>query len=193
MSFLVKLGKGFIRSAVNQVGRDSGKVISNHIYGDAHSTPIRGCDRSSYSKIENVSLFTNNETRINAEKEGYTVTFCKNSTSKKVFWFILCLIFLSGILIVPMIVLLCKGIEKINQKYVVMSKPVVVAQYVRDRRYKTGQRLDGYVQRMSTIKVPANDKDRIELKKIGKAYICISITSIIAWICLMTISALNAV
>lgn len=41
MGFITQLGKGFIRSAVNQVGRDGGKVISNSLYGDAHSTPIR--------------------------------------------------------------------------------------------------------------------------------------------------------
>jgi hypothetical protein len=31
----------FIRSAVRQVGRDAGKVVSNKAFGDAHSTPIR--------------------------------------------------------------------------------------------------------------------------------------------------------
>ena len=41
MSFLTDLAKGFVRSAVNQVGRDGGKVISNRLYGDRHSTPIR--------------------------------------------------------------------------------------------------------------------------------------------------------
>lgn len=41
-NFTEDLAKGFIRSAVNQVGRDGGKVISNSIYGNAHSTPIRG-------------------------------------------------------------------------------------------------------------------------------------------------------
>lgn len=35
------LAKTFIRSVVRQVGRDSGKVISNKVFGDAHSTPIR--------------------------------------------------------------------------------------------------------------------------------------------------------
>ena len=29
-----------IESAVNQVGRDGGKVISNRVYGNSHSTPI---------------------------------------------------------------------------------------------------------------------------------------------------------
>ena len=32
MSFLNNLAKGFVRSAVNQVGRDGGKVISQHCF-----------------------------------------------------------------------------------------------------------------------------------------------------------------
>ena len=40
MGFLDGLFKGFVRSAVNQVGRDGGKVISNKIYKGGHSTPI---------------------------------------------------------------------------------------------------------------------------------------------------------
>lgn len=35
------LAKTFIRSAVRQVGRDAGKVVSNKAFGDSHSTPIR--------------------------------------------------------------------------------------------------------------------------------------------------------
>ncbi|GAA5221566.1 hypothetical protein [Membranihabitans marinus] len=31
----------FLQSAINQVGRDLGKVTSNIIFKDAHSTPIR--------------------------------------------------------------------------------------------------------------------------------------------------------
>lgn len=33
--------EAFLSSLVRQVGRDSGKVISNSIYKDAHATPIR--------------------------------------------------------------------------------------------------------------------------------------------------------
>ena len=32
---------GMLRSAANQFARDGGKVLSNVVYGDAHSTPIR--------------------------------------------------------------------------------------------------------------------------------------------------------
>ena len=31
----------FVSSAIRQVGKDTGKVISNQLYGDAHSTPVR--------------------------------------------------------------------------------------------------------------------------------------------------------
>ena len=40
MSFLNNLFKGFIRSSVNQVGRDGGRVISNQLYGDSYSSPV---------------------------------------------------------------------------------------------------------------------------------------------------------
>ena len=39
--FILSLIKGFFRSAVNQVGRDGGKVISNKVYGNKHRTPIK--------------------------------------------------------------------------------------------------------------------------------------------------------
>ena len=32
---------GFLKSAINQVGRDMGKVVSNQIFKDAHSIPVR--------------------------------------------------------------------------------------------------------------------------------------------------------
>ena len=31
----------FLSSTIRQVGRDTGKVISNQLFGDAHSTPVR--------------------------------------------------------------------------------------------------------------------------------------------------------
>lgn len=53
-SFLGQLAKGFVRSAVNQVGRDGGRVISNQIYGDAHSTPIRNAGGNQQQHSEQV-------------------------------------------------------------------------------------------------------------------------------------------
>lgn len=41
MGFAKNLGKGFVRSAVNQVGRDYGRTISNDVFGDRHAIPHR--------------------------------------------------------------------------------------------------------------------------------------------------------
>ena len=45
---------GFLSSAVNQVGRDMGKVVSNKVFKDAHASPIR-MTRSSYTNRVNTS------------------------------------------------------------------------------------------------------------------------------------------
>lgn len=64
-SFFTQLGKSFIRSAVNQVGRDGGKVISNQIYGNLHSTPIRLVANADTGKSEiPEGLYTKNEYNI---------------------------------------------------------------------------------------------------------------------------------
>ena len=44
-SFIDQLFKGFVRSAVNQVGRDGGRVISNEIYGNAHGIKVSSADQ----------------------------------------------------------------------------------------------------------------------------------------------------
>lgn len=40
MSLFKQLAKGFVRSAVNQVGRDGGRVISKKMYNTAHAAPV---------------------------------------------------------------------------------------------------------------------------------------------------------
>lgn len=53
-SFINGLAKGFVRSAVNQVGRDAGRVVSNNIYGDAHSIPHRNVSAGGTGRITGV-------------------------------------------------------------------------------------------------------------------------------------------
>lgn len=68
------LMKGFARSLVNQVGRDTGKVVSNSLYGDAHSTPIRriGSDNMSYhNKNGEICEISEQEFRNQIIEEGY--------------------------------------------------------------------------------------------------------------------------
>ena len=53
-SFINGLAKGFVRSAVNQVGRDAGRVVSNNIYGDAHSIPHRNVSGGGAGRVSSV-------------------------------------------------------------------------------------------------------------------------------------------
>ena len=55
-SFLEQLGRSFVRSAVNQVGRDSGKVVSNYLYGDKHATPRRIVTSKSSDFVDSASI-----------------------------------------------------------------------------------------------------------------------------------------
>ncbi len=48
----------FISSAVRQVGRDLGKVVSNQVFKDAHSTPIRHVNRLSSAPMPVVGTKT---------------------------------------------------------------------------------------------------------------------------------------
>ena len=59
MSYLNNLAKGFVKSAVKQVGREGGKVISNQIYGNVHSKPLR--TNSNDTAIESTGLFEEKE------------------------------------------------------------------------------------------------------------------------------------
>ncbi len=141
MSFIVKLAKGFVRSAVNQIGRDGGKVISNKIYKNSHATPIRVAvssnnRKSSYSTSSKYSI--NN--REDLKKAGYKVVLLQ---SNAFLYFFLAI----GGGILPIVgplywfYLSFRNFFKRHTRfYHIIQKTV----YVRDRRYKTGQRPNGY-------------------------------------------------
>lgn len=49
----------FLKSAINQVGRDMGKVISNQVFKDSHSTPYRRVGQSSNTRLTTTPRNTN--------------------------------------------------------------------------------------------------------------------------------------
>lgn len=174
-NFIVNLGKGFIRSAVNQVGRDGGRVISNKIYGDAHATPIRGVALNNQNKyFDEITQEEINpeELRKRCEEEGFKPSICKYGITIKVIWYLIALMFSWAF--IPSIVLFIKAFKKINQKSVYMRKAVTVANYVSDRRYKSGQRLNGYSSEAIEIKVPANIREKKSSTFVGITYIILS-------------------
>ncbi len=56
----------FLKSAVNQVGRDMGKVISNQIFNSSHSTPYRNVlSHNTYRKPRTTSSLTDFDKAVN--------------------------------------------------------------------------------------------------------------------------------
>lgn len=173
MSFLNELTKGFIRSAVNQVGRDGGRVISNKIYGDAHATPIRKVGQSTngtYFDTETSQPIDANTFRDMLIQYGYKPQLSMSGYGI----FMRIYAFLFGVLLttfflhvmpiltfIPALVVLIMVICKITgYKKIKLYKNEVVPIYTQDRRCKTGQRLKGYTETKNEYYAISTPKER---------------------------------
>lgn len=156
-SFINELAKGFVRSAVNQVGRDAGRVVSNNIYGDAHSIPHRNVSAGGAGRVSSVGKVEDEETVIIEPSEGKAIAWCVVA---------LFFNFLGAV------ILLVVGYRKLKNKYVASawlyeSKAV----YVADGRYKAGERYDGHQLSRRKIEVSADEFMIEKNEKIAKIYL----------------------
>lgn len=185
-NFLSNLAKGFVRSAVNQVGRDGGRVVSNRLYGDAHSTPYRTSANNSneYTTFKEMSP---EQLKEQAVKDGFVPVYQETSVFVKIIYLVFCTIWcmmtfdkLPLISMIPALILIYKGAMKIRTKDTIkMKKRVTVAVYKSDRRYKSGERLAGYTEKDVEINVPSS-KDEAEMKQnVGSAYIVMAAISFV--------------
>lgn len=71
---------GFLKSAINQVGRDMGRVVSNSVFKDRHSIPIRraasrgGAQRPSTSRAQPIGQVQSDFDKAISFKTGYRPT-----------------------------------------------------------------------------------------------------------------------
>lgn len=147
-SFLGQLGKGFLRSAVNQVGRDGGRVISNQVYGDAHSTPIRGAAQQSPP--------------LNM---GYTPQQQQPqmlSIGKEIPVWIIAIICTCGI---AAIVGFFKGLKYYNKKTITYKQLVIEDEPIYDQRYKSGIRGYQRVERYKQFDVPLEQSNPADVQR----------------------------
>lgn len=163
MSFLGSLAKGFIRSAVNQVGRDGGKVVSNKIYGGSHSTPIHSFGNVSQENFEeNSNLIKEKEYPL--IKIGYALI-------------------LSVVLpVIGSFIVLYRAFVNLKSKHMIMYKLEKQGIYSSDRRFTSGKRYEGY----NTIKIPilidiTENEKKIKTIK-GISYLLISICVLIMYL-----------
>lgn len=145
MSFLNNLIKGFIRSAVNQVGRDGGKVISNQVYGDKHATPVRMSGHNKNESAEPKTLknqirASSNKSREDLLNSGYQEAIFEHSFISNFFLLI-------GSFIIPFIgslYWLIIGVKNFRKKRTLFYGYKKENIYKADKRHTTGRRIEGF-------------------------------------------------
>lgn len=158
MRFFENLGKGLIRSAVNQVGRDGGRVVSNQLYGDAHSTPHR---------------IVNNNTKPVIDGNDYVAQYAKEQTTIGI---ILRVIFAFFFNLLGAAVLLVYGLKKKSKAaFVTIYRYEQVPIYRKDNRYKMGVRYTGDMTVKKKYYSEADENTAERNKRIANIYIYSSI------------------
>lgn len=146
MSFVGNLSKEFIRSAVSQVGRDGGRIVSNQVYDNSFSVPV--------DSISNRSTSTS---PLLEEKEYIYVKFI---------W----AIFLS--FVIPYLgsfIVIIKGFINYFNKYTSMYRIEQRAVYKTDNRYSNGRRFLGMqgVKISTDVKLTPEQQRFKRIKAIG--------------------------
>lgn len=172
-SFINGLAKGFIRSAVNQVGRDAGRVVSNNIYGDAHSIPHRNVSAGGAGRITGVGK---------VEDEG--IQPIVPSVGAAWFWGFVGFVFS----IIGGVVLLIVGYRKLKNKHTAYGwQYTSQAVYVADNRYKRGERYDGRQLSRRKVEIEADDYTIAINEKIAKIYLYFGFTAVLGYILTMLV------
>jgi hypothetical protein len=172
-SFISGLAKGFIRSAVNQVGRDAGRVVSNNIYGDAHSIPHRNVSAGGAGRVSSVGK---------VENEG--IQPIVPSVGAAWFWGFFGLVFS----IIGGVILLIVGYRKLKNKYTAYGWQYESrAVYVADGRYKRGERYDGHQLSRRKVEIEADDYIIARNEKIAKIYLYFGFTAVLGYILVMLV------
>lgn len=157
MSFINQLAKGFVRSAVNQVGRDGGRVISNKVYGNRHAAPIR-MTGGDVGTMEAPPLPDGYMIRDDLYKNGY-----KEELMSSRFWTYFFMIIGSFLLpIIRTIYWIITSVKYFRKQETTFFRYDSVPVMKADRRYKTGVRVDGYqqVKAYAPNTVPAIQSER---------------------------------
>lgn len=145
-NFTKQLAKGFVRSAVNQVGRDGGRVISNQIYNGQNYVPISNVSPQEAS----VQPQTGNHPQ---EMPQCVTSTTKHFTAGKMVW-----LTLASIIFMPVgsIAVLLYGLFLMIDHTDKIEWYTTEPSYVSDRRYKSGARYAGEITTRHNAKVEAS-------------------------------------
>ena len=172
-SFINGLAKGFVRSAVNQVGRDAGRVVSNQIYGDAHSIPHRNVSSGGAGRVSSVGK---------VEDDGIQPIVPSVGAA----WFLGFVGFVFSI--IGGVVLLIVGYRKLKNKHTAYGwQYTSQAVYVADGRYKGGERYAGHQMSRRKGEIEADDYTIARNDKIAKIYLYFGFAAVLGYILVMLV------
>lgn len=159
--FITNLAKGFVRSVVNQVGRDGGRVISNNIYNGQNYVPVNPPQQPS----PRMSSSAYAQIPANAETANPTI-----SSGKYILLVFLSLLFFP----IGTIGVFVYGLVRYNKTDTKVKWEEMHHQYTVDRRYKSGQRYVGIQTTTHSTSIPADEYALSEYKKSGKILMMLS-------------------
>ncbi len=168
MKFITSLLKGFFRSAINQIGRDGGKVVSNKIYGKSHSSPISvSSSEESTDDPEANSI----DARKALADNDYTSELLKSNI------LVLIVLTLLGAVfpILGPLYWVYLGIRNLFKGHTKFYRWIKKPSYVRDRRYNSGQRQEGYTKEKEYADIVLKPILKEKLIYISKGIIAFSI------------------
>lgn len=153
-NFVKNLAKGFVRSAVNQVGRDGGRVISNQLYNNKNYVPIQN---------------VNSAPQMEHPVDSFRDNTMPNAVVKNKLGAGTIILIIIGLLATPIgpIAVLIYGIARYLKNTTKIEWTERQPQYVQDRRYKDGRRYIGDVMVTKSNVVPADDFSKSEYRRQG--------------------------
>lgn len=172
MRFLRNLPKQFVNSMVRQVGRDSGKVISNKMYKGKHGTPVYRTDNP-YSSKSNHSTTNSYSAKSKYQQKPIEISQIDMSVQPKIkdggVDAVLKGILIQIIPLIGTIAVLFRGISYLitNTTPIYMEIPNKIP----DRRYKEGYRIEGSSLVKTDQKRYLSDHERRGVKSRGISYL----------------------
>ena len=182
------LFSGMLRTAANQLARDGGKALSNSIYGDAHSTPIRRVGNTStiYGSASYGGVgeeVTAEEMRQWCEVNGMFLKISRTAVWQVILMAIFGMvpILVTGMVLGPAFIFASlRRIWYFFAADAVYAKKAMVANKIPDKRYSCGYRIEGFRKGYETVEVPPTLKERMWHLLIAFIYMIIG-ASIILW------------
>ena len=190
-----------IRGFASQIGRDSAKVITNGVYGNAHA-PYRSAGTAEvevdltkhYQKLTAEDLAKLNLTNIREWCEAYSCSYVYKG--RNLSWgknIIICAVLLLFLGPIGPFVVFYKGMsrlfsKKVNHERYEIAHPYIEEYSVIDNRTKTGFRTNRRknVEYFELCASDSQEKYISRKRKIGAMNLILAICSLIFWVCINT-------